>query len=382
MPSLLLGSTTETVNLASSGSSPYEPPLPIPQEKPSPKPPGTSMNGTIDNSGGGKRVIDEVFFSGPNILNPSLQSLPNGRSSGSTGSRDRGQPKSDNKFSMKSKPESLEENERQSTPHTNGTVRRSEIEQWNGDAMQQLPPMMPGNTQPGAMNHTGHMRAHSTSEPQRHFPQTTYQNQADSFATPIDIGRTSQETQPANRFSSPPNLLNSTTTVNASSISALQTGPPRLQHRHTLQVPKVSTTRNSRDFSSPVTSNSGEIFGESGRFSPTGHGLGRISTSLARRPTRSIHSDMYTDEIPQDDDTARWTDTIRQKRASRRQRKEDEEDDRVVVGTKVDMNHVNWVTAYNMLTGIRFTVSRTNAKIDRDLTEADFDAKHKFSFDM
>ena len=91
---------------------------------------------------------------------------------------------------------------------------------------------------------------------------------------------------------------------------------------------------------------------------------------------------MYVDEIPPDDDTARWTETIRQKRASRRQRKEEEEDDRVVVGTKVDMNHVNWVTAYNMLTGIRFTVSRINAKFDRELTDADFDAKHKFSFDM
>ena len=91
---------------------------------------------------------------------------------------------------------------------------------------------------------------------------------------------------------------------------------------------------------------------------------------------------MYLDEVPQDGDMARWTETIRQKRASRRKRKEEEEDDRVVVGTKVDMNHVNWVTAYNMLTGIRFTVSRTNAKIDRELTDTDFDAKHKFSFDM
>jgi 1-phosphatidylinositol-4-phosphate 5-kinase len=53
-----------------------------------------------------------------------------------------------------------------------------------------------------------------------------------------------------------------------------------------------------------------------------------------------------------------------------------------MVGTKVDQNHVNWVTAYNMLTGIRFTVSRTNAKLDRDLTDADFDARHKFSFDI
>lgn len=91
---------------------------------------------------------------------------------------------------------------------------------------------------------------------------------------------------------------------------------------------------------------------------------------------------MYLDEIPPDSDIAKWTESIRQKRASRRKRKEEEDDDRVVVGTKVDMNHVNWVTAYNMLTGIRFTVSRTNAKIDRDLLAADFDAKYKFSFDM
>lgn len=67
---------------------------------------------------------------------------------------------------------------------------------------------------------------------------------------------------------------------------------------------------------------------------------------------------------------------------SKRKKKDDEDDDRVVVGTKVDQNHVNWVTAYNMLTGIRFTVSRTNAKLDRELTDADFVAKHKFSFDM
>jgi 1-phosphatidylinositol-4-phosphate 5-kinase len=91
---------------------------------------------------------------------------------------------------------------------------------------------------------------------------------------------------------------------------------------------------------------------------------------------------MHLDEVPQDDDAARWAEHIRQKRASKRKRKEDEDEDRVVVGTKVDQNHVNWVTAYNMLTGIRFTVSRTNAKMDRDLTDADFDAKHKFSFDI
>ena len=56
--------------------------------------------------------------------------------------------------------------------------------------------------------------------------------------------------------------------------------------------------------------------------------------------------------------------------------------DRVLVGTKVDENHANWVTAYNMHTGIRVSVSRTNAKLDRPLTDADFDAKQKSVVDM
>lgn len=155
--------------------------------------------------------------------------------------------------------------------------------------------------------------------------------------------------------------------------------PYRLQHRHTLEVPKVSTSR-ARDMQSQ--NNADDVATASGRFSPNTPTRRRGSMSLARRATRSIHSDMHLDEVPQDEDAARWAEHIRQKRASKRKRKEDEDDDRVVVGTKVDQNHVNWVTAYNMLTGIRFTVSRTNAKMDRELTDADFEAKHKFSFDM
>lgn len=121
----------------------------------------------------------------------------------------------------------------------------------------------------------------------------------------------------------------------------------------------------------------------SGRFSPSTPTRRRGSLQLARRATKSIHShsDMHLDEVPQDEDAARWTEHIKQKRASKKQRV-DTDEDRVVVGTKVDQNHVNWVTAYNMLTGIRFCVSRTNAKIDRELTDADFEAKHKFSFDI
>lgn len=147
-----------------------------------------------------------------------------------------------------------------------------------------------------------------------------------------------------------------------------------LRQRHTLSVPRTSIGhRNSRD----QTSEDGGP--SSDRLSPTTPGIRRTSFSLVRRSTRT---DIYLDEAPPDEDAARWAEAIMQKRASRRRRRDEEDDDRVIVGTKVDQNHVNWVTAYNMLTGIRFTVSRINAKMDRELTSADFEAKHKFSFDM
>lgn len=173
----------------------------------------------------------------------------------------------------------------------------------------------------------------------------------------------------AHRVSSPPAFNHNT--------PAPSQQPYRLQQRHTLEVPKLSTSRPRE----PANSTD-DVVSATGRFSPTASGRRRGSMSLVRRTTRSINSDMPQEEVPQDEDAARWAEHIRQKRASKRKRKEDEDEDRVVVGTKVDQHHVNWVTAYNMLTGIRFTVSRTNAKMDRELTDADFEAKHKFSFDM
>ena len=160
-------------------------------------------------------------------------------------------------------------------------------------------------------------------------------------------------------------------------IAALQ-GPPhnRLQHRHTLEVPKVSTSRLSRD------SQATDEAPNSGRFSPATPTRRRTSLTLARRATRSIHSQINLDEVPADEDALRWAEHIRQKRASKRRRKEDEDDERVLVGTRVDQNHANFVMAYNMLTGIRFTVSRCNAKVDRDLVDSDFRTSQKFSFDV
>ncbi|KAF9478972.1 SAICAR synthase-like protein [Pholiota conissans] len=56
--------------------------------------------------------------------------------------------------------------------------------------------------------------------------------------------------------------------------------------------------------------------------------------------------------------------------------------DAPLVGNLIGEDHVNYVLMYNMLTGIRIGVSRCQAKVKRSLTDEDFVAKHKFSFDI
>src|SRR3569833_2141313 len=176
------------------------------------------------------------------------------------------------------------------------------------------------------------------------------------------------------RFSSPPQYHAAAST----SASLQPPAPPGgLKHRHTLEVPKLAPSRASRDGIAAAMS--------TGRFSPTTAttpNKRRASLSLVRRNTRSMHSELPRDEVVPDEDALRWAEAYRQKRASKRRRMGQEDDDRVLVGTKVDESHANWVTAYNMLTGIRVSVSRTNAKLDRPLTDADFEAKQKSTFDM
>ncbi|KAI1102146.1 SAICAR synthase-like protein [Jackrogersella minutella] len=183
---------------------------------------------------------------------------------------------------------------------------------------------------------------------------------------------TQQNSAPPQRFSSPPNYPS---TGASASTSALQPPTTGLKHRHTLEVPRVPPGRGSRD--------SNDTGFTSGRFSPTAAGPSqrRGSLNLGRRNTRSLHSDLPREEILPDDDALRWAEAYRQKRAKKKKR-EEEDDDRVLVGTKVDENHANWTTAYNMLTGIRVSVSRTNAKLDRPLTDADFETKQKSTFDI
>ncbi|KAF8524317.1 hypothetical protein BU17DRAFT_43095 [Hysterangium stoloniferum] len=57
-------------------------------------------------------------------------------------------------------------------------------------------------------------------------------------------------------------------------------------------------------------------------------------------------------------------------------------EEKVLVGNLIGEDHVNYVLMYNMLTGIRVAVSRCQAKVRRPLTDDDFTARHKFSFDI
>lgn len=210
------------------------------------------------------------------------------------------------------------------------------------------------------------------------FPSSNGSAPSTSVTTPGASGHipTVPQTQHAKQISLNTSLPSQSGTqpVNQSYSPPFQ--PSSLRHRHTLQVPVQNSSSNKNRNSSSSTS---EVATASGRFSPTtATAPRRASIGASRRPNRS----MEIGAIPPDVETAKAAEAIIAKRASKRRRKEEEEDDKVIVGTKVDMNHANWVTAYNMLTGIRFVVSRINAKMDRELTDADFHAKHKFSFDI
>lgn len=63
------------------------------------------------------------------------------------------------------------------------------------------------------------------------------------------------------------------------------------------------------------------------------------------------------------------------------QRRRDADDDQVIMGNKISEGHVNFVMAYNMLTGIRVSVSRC-AGVMKKLNDADFKVTKKLTFNM
>ena len=337
----------------------------------------TYTNGGEADTGRSEHRIDQF----KNFRNPSHTSLTNGIPNGSLKSRERSHSKAASTHSMSSARNSeshprqiassdgltkLSNVEYASEPTVNGDIRDGQTDDSN-KAKPDVPPIRTHDVE------SHHQATAST------MPDTAWSD--GNMLSPT----TSKHVQPLQRFSSPPNMSAGASIQDREKNSSEL---PRLTHRHTLGIPKAPAApgRGSRDFS--FSGGPSEEALTTARFSPTREQFEsqarhrRASLGLVRRTTRSVVSDAHQEELPPDEDAARWTEIVKQKRASRRKRREEEDDDRVIVGKKVEEGHVNWVTAYNMLTGIRFTVSRTNAKMDRDLTEADFDAKHKLSFDV
>ena len=131
---------------------------------------------------------------------------------------------------------------------------------------------------------------------------------------------------------------------------------------------------------------------------------GSVVIQLPARPSRQLtgHKHMSSQPVADlsdhlDSDILEQADQIRRERLSKRAKAQQEaeaaltrahskkavfEEEKVLVGNLIGEDHVNYVLMYNMLTGIRIGVSRCQAKVKRPITDEDFIARHKFSFDM
>ncbi|CAG8627709.1 455_t:CDS:2, partial [Scutellospora calospora] len=108
----------------------------------------------------------------------------------------------------------------------------------------------------------------------------------------------------------------------------------------------------------------------------------KSSGMLRRRNTYS--SEIQSEDIMLDKETQKWAENVKRRLSKRKTREKGKGDDEEgpMIGTRIGEGHVNYVLMYNMLTGIRVGVSRCNAKIERELTDADFKAAHKLAFDI
>jgi 1-phosphatidylinositol-4-phosphate 5-kinase len=324
--------------------------------------------------------------------NSSLHSLPNGTSSGSiNGTRDRAHSKTGSIQSIGSGAGRHWENTGRTPGSSDGLTKLSNVEHAQNDYLHGRPQTSERPADPERLRSSTSTRGHGDNWPLNATTTSVLADAPTSYGAPGSTLSPPSGHQPSlNRFSSQSGMSPGATQQDRLSGDISKSMEmPRLSHRHTLQVPKATSTyRASRDFSFTGGA-SEEALSATGRFSPAKdentlhHRHRRASLGVVRRATRSLVSDSHLpDDPPPDEDALRWTEALKAKRASKRKQKEEEDEDRVIVGKKVDEGHVNWITAYNMLTGIRFTVSRTNAKIDRELTDADFTSRHKFSFDI
>ncbi|CAO3629424.1 unnamed protein product [Cunninghamella blakesleeana] len=150
-------------------------------------------------------------------------------------------------------------------------------------------------------------------------------------------------------------------------------------------------TRKNRQSTKPLYVNTKEKINGS-RRSMTLSTTPRLWSPFRRSSSVSLRSpngrtDLLPNQLDDHDHTFECSDTISKKSSKKVRRRKhyadtDDEEDHIIIGTKVAEGHRNYQLMYDMLTGIRIAVGRVSAKMRRDPTKEDFTAAHKLVFDI
>ncbi|KAG7095491.1 hypothetical protein E1B28_006230 [Marasmius oreades] len=182
-------------------------------------------------------------------------------------------------------------------------------------------------------------------------------------------------------------------TVTASeSLPQTSSKPPALQPSQTdyLQPPPPTAHRPTR------RNTTGSAFVSlPSHSSAAGARTSLLSSSHTQYGSTPGHTNLFPSDDPSDmtNDIQLHAERIRRERQEKRAKAEaaltremsaivHKDDEVPLVGNLIGEDHANYVLMYNMLTGIRIGVSRCQAKIKRPLTDEDFTARHKYSFDI
>ena len=160
--------------------------------------------------------------------------------------------------------------------------------------------------------------------------------------------------------------LNSPTAADSSS-HALRTGDAAFDEEAAKHAEQLRRDRRYKEQKARDAAAEGSIGDKDASTSGAGAGAGGVVGVL----TRSKTGRDWLSVNPKD----------RERNERDREQAEDSEP-KVLVGNLIGEGHANYVLMYNMLTGIRIGVSRCQAKVKRPLCDADFTAKHKFTFDI
>jgi hypothetical protein len=128
---------------------------------------------------------------------------------------------------------------------------------------------------------------------------------------------------------------------------------------------------------SPSSINFPSVKRQSGVSPTKSEAVSRNTVNRGRQSLISSHRSSFGPSATSPEQCISFVNTATKSRVSRGKTERE-----VLVGTPVKEGHHNYMLMYDMLTGIRISVSRCYAKPHRELVQADFEAAHKLAFDV